>query len=277
MEDCQLGKLLHSKNSHIRYKNKKMSNNKQNPNIIALIPARSGSKRIPDKNIKSLNGHPLIAYSIISALDSKIFDRVIVSTDSTHIAKISEHYGAEVPFIRPAVISTDTSPDIDFVEHALNYLNTNKKSYDCFSILRPTSPFRKSYTIKRAWNQFKNEIGIDSLRAVEKCQQHPCKMWVVRENRMLPLIPFGPEEQPWHSSQYPTLPEIYVQNASLEIAWSKVVYSGRTISGHTIIPFLTEKDEGIDVNTPTDWVLAKQMITDNQAILPEIKVKPYIQ
>ena len=76
-----------------------MNNNIQTPNIIALIPARSGSKRIPDKNIKSLNGHPLIAYSIISALESEIFDRVIVSTDSSHIAKISEYYGAEAPFI----------------------------------------------------------------------------------------------------------------------------------------------------------------------------------
>ena len=94
---------------------------------------------------------------------------------------------------------------------------------------------------------------------------------------MLPLIPFGPEHQPWHSSQYPTLPEVYVQNASLEIAWSKVVYSGRTISGHTIMPFLTHQDEGTDVNTPSDWELAKQMIDNVQAVLPEIKIRPYIQ
>lgn len=254
-----------------------MSNEIKTPNIIALIPARSGSKRIPNKNIKYLNGHPLIAYSITSALDSGIFDKVIVSTDSKDIAKISEHYGAEVPFIRPKHLSTDISPDIDFVEHALEYLDIGSKTYDCFSILRPTSPFRKSATIKRAWEQFKNEKGIDSLRAVERCQQHPCKMWVIRENRMLPLIPFGPEHQPWHSSQYPTLPEVYVQNASLEIAWSKVVYSGRTISGHTIMPFLTQKDEGIDVNTPSDWELAKQMIDNIQAVLPEIKIRPYIQ
>ena len=251
-----------------------MSNIIKNPSIVALIPARAGSKRIPNKNIKSLNGHPLIAYSIISALESKIFDKVIVSTDSTNIAKISEYYGAEVPFIRPEHISTDTSPDIDFVEHALNCVNTDIKNYECFSILRPTSPFRKSSTIKRAWEQFISEKGIHSLRAVEKCQQHPCKMWVIRENRMLPLIPFGPENQPWHSSQYPTLPEIYVQNASLEIAWSKVINTGRTISGHTIMPFLTEKNEGIDVNTPEDWELANHMI-NTKAFLPQITINPY--
>ena len=277
MEDYQLGRICRLKFHAIDYKNAEMSNTHKTPNIIALIPARSGSKRIPNKNIKSLNGHPLIAYSIISALDSGIFDKVIVSTDSHDIAKISKYYGAEVPFIRPENISTDNSPDIDFVEHALDYLEANANNYDCFSILRPTSPFRKSDTIKRAWTQFKNETGIDSLRAVEKCQQHPCKMWVIRQNRMLPLIPFGPQNQPWHSSQYPTLPEIYVQNASLEIAWCRVVYSGRTISGHTIMPFLTEKDEGVDVNTPSDWELAKQMIDNNRAILPEIKINPYIQ
>ena len=277
MEDYQPGRICRLKIPCYWIKNIEMNNTVKNPNIIALIPARSGSKRIPNKNIKSLNGHPLIAYSIISAIDSGIFDRIIVSTDSKDIAKISEHYGAEAPFIRPENISTDNSPDIDFVEHALNYLETNDNNYDCFSILRPTSPFRKSDTIKRAWDQFKSETGIDSLRAVEKCQQHPCKMWVIRQNRMLPLIPFGPQDQPWHSSQYPTLPEIYVQNASLEIAWCKVVYSGRTISGHTIMPFMTQKDEGIDVNTPSDWELAKQIIDNNQAILPEIKIKPYIQ
>lgn len=248
-----------------------------NPKVVALIPARSGSKRIPNKNIKLLSGHPLIAYSIVSALESKVFDKVVVSTDSEDIAKISEYYGAEVPFIRPNEISADTSPDIDFVEHALNSLNNTNQTYECFSILRPTSPFRKAETIKRAWTQFINEQGVDSLRAVEKCQQHPCKMWVVRDNRILPLIPFGPANQPWHSSQYPTLPEIYVQNASLEIAWSKVIYSSRTISGHTIMPFLTESDEGVDVNTPQDWELAKNLIETCNATLPYINIRPFAQ
>ena len=252
-----------------------MSNEIKTPNIIALIPARSGSKRIPNKNIKYLNGHPLIAYSITSALDSGIFDKVIVSTDSKDIAKISEHYGAEVPFIRPKHLSTDISPDIDFVEHALEYLDIGSKTYDCFSILRPTSPFRKSATIKRAWEQFKNEKGIDSLRAVERCQQHPCKMWVIRENRMLPLIPIGPEHQPWHSSQYPTLPEVYVQNASLEIAYTETVNKYNNISGDTVIPFITMNDEGFDLNIEEDWELANILISNGTATLPVINKRPY--
>lgn len=247
----------------------------ETPSIVALIPARAGSKRVPGKNIKRLAGHPMIAYAIASALDSGVFDRVLVSTDSEKIADIARYYGADVPFLRPAEISGDRSPDIEFVERVLNELKDGGKAYDCFSILRPTSPFRKAETIRRAWKEFLAEEGVDSLRAVEKCRQHPAKMWVVRRHRMMPLIPFGPVEQPWHSSQYPTLPEIYVQNASLEIAWSRVVYEGRTIAGEVLMPFLTQGDEGIDVNDKYDWMIAEQMIASGEAALPPVSQNPY--
>ncbi len=247
----------------------------ETPSIVALIPARAGSKRVPGKNIKRLAGHPMIAYAIASAIDSGVFDRVLVSTDSERFAEIARYYGADVPFLRPAEISGDRSPDIEFVEHVLDELKSQGKAYDCFSILRPTSPFRKAETIRRAWDEFLAEEGVDSLRAVEKCRQHPAKMWVVRRQRMMPLIPFGPVEQPWHSSQYPTLPEIYVQNASLEIAWSRVVYEGRTIAGEVLMPFLTRDDEGIDVNDKYDWMIAEQMVASGEAKLPPVSQKPY--
>ena len=247
----------------------------ETPSVVAMIPARAGSKRVPGKNVKRLAGHPMIAYAIASAIDSGVFDRVIVSTDSERFAEIARYYGAEVPFLRPPEISGDRSPDIEFVEHVLNELKDRGKSYDCFSILRPTSPFRKAETIQRAWQEFLAEPGVDSLRAVEKARQHPAKMWVVRRHRMMPLIPFGPAEQPWHSSQYPTLPEIYVQNASLEIAWSRVVYEGRTIAGEVLMPFLTRDDEGIDVNDKYDWMIAEQMVTSGEADLPPVAQDPY--
>ena len=245
------------------------------PDIVALIPARSGSKRLPGKNIKPLAGHPLIAYTIAAALDSDVFSRVVVSTDSEKIADAARHYGAETPFLRPAEMATDTSPDIEFVEHALLNLREHGSDYDCFSILRPTSPFRKPDTIRRAWEQFMAEEGVDSLRAVEKCRQHPGKMWVVRGKRMMPLIPLGPPEQPWHSSQHPTLPEVYVQNASLEIAWSRLVYNERTIAGEVLMPFFTQGDEGIDVNDSHDWTIAEQMVESGQATLPMVSRASY--
>jgi N-acylneuraminate cytidylyltransferase len=154
-------------------------------------------------------------------------------------------------------------------------LQDEGREYDCFSILRPTSPFRLPETIQRAWQAFLAETGVDSLRAVEKCIQHPGKMWVVRDRRMTPLLPLGPEGQPWHSSQYHSLPEIYVQNASLEIAWSRVVFEDRTIAGNVVMPFFTRDYEGFDVNNPYDWQLAEQLAQNGEAKLPHITQPVY--
>lgn len=245
------------------------------PSVIALIPARAGSKRVPDKNVHLLGDHPVIAYTIAAALESRIFESVVVSTDSERYADIAKHYGAEAPFLRPAEMSGDLSPDIDWVEFTLKRFRDQNREFDCFSILRPTSPFRQPATIQRAWNQFLNEEGVDSLRAVEKCKQHPGKMWVVRNNRMMPLLPLSPAELPWHSSQYQSLPDVYVQNASLEIAWCRVVFEGRTISGTVLAPFFTENYEGFDVNHPADLRLARELIDTGKANLPHVSRSRY--
>jgi len=245
------------------------------PSIVALIPARAGSKRVPDKNIRPLAGHPLIAYTISSALQSQVFSAVIVSTDSQLYGDIAGHYGAEVPHLRPSELAGDLSPDIEWVEYTLRRLQENGRDYDCFSILRPTSPFRLPETMKRAWQAFLAGEGTDSLRAVEKCKQHPGKMWVVRGNRMVPLLPLTPSEQPWHSSQYQSLPEVYAQNASLEIAWSRVVFESRTIAGNVLMPFFTKDYEGFDLNSAYDWNLAEHLIDSGQAGLPSIPQSPY--
>jgi CMP-N,N'-diacetyllegionaminic acid synthase len=246
------------------------------PTIVALIPARAGSKRVPHKNVRPLAGHPVIAYSIAAARQSGIFADVIVSTDSEAYAAIARHYGAEVPFLRPATLAGDVSPDIEWVEDTLTQLRVGGRVYDCFSILRPTSPFRRPDTVRRAWREFGTESGVDSLRAVEKCQQHPGKMWVVRGKRMLPLLPLGPAEQPWHSSQYQSLPEVYVQNASLEIAWTRVVFEGHTIAGEVVMPFLTREYEGFDVNHPRDWQLAEELVRSGAATVTAIDQTPLL-
>jgi len=246
------------------------------PTIVGLIPARAGSKRVPDKNIRLLAGHPVIAYTIASALQSEVFSDVIVSTDAKRYADIAGYYGAEVPFLRPTELAGDVSPDIEWLEYTLKKLRENGREYDCFSILRPTSPFRLPETIQRAWRAFLAEEGVDSMRAVEKCTQHPGKMWVVRGNRMNPLLPLGPADQPWHSSQYQSLPEVYAQNASLEIAWTQVVFEQRTIAGNVLMPFLTRDYEGFDVNNPYDWDLAEHLVRNGQARLPSVAQNPYL-
>ncbi|MEW6083522.1 MAG: acylneuraminate cytidylyltransferase family protein [Chloroflexota bacterium] len=240
------------------------------PSIIALIPARSGSKRVADKNIRPLAGHPVMAYTIAAARQSGIFSAILVSTDSEQYAEVARKYGAEVPFLRPGEISGDVSPDIEWVEFTLKRLKEMGREYDCFSILRPTSPFRLPETIQRAWKEFLAEEGVDSLRAVEKCREHPGKMWVIRGKRMTPLLPISPAELPWHSTPYQALPEVYAQNASLEIAYSRVVFQGRTIAGDVVMPFLTQGYEGFDVNRPYDWALAEELIKTGQARLPEL-------
>jgi N-acylneuraminate cytidylyltransferase len=249
--------------------------NKKNPNIVALIPARAGSKRVAGKNIRPLAGHPVIAYTIAAARQSGIFSAVIVSTDSEKYAEIARYYGAEVPFLRPNEIAGDVSPDIEWLEFTLKRLKEMGREYNCFSLLRPTSPFRLPETIQRAWHEFLAEEGVDSLRAVEKCKQHPGKMWVVRGKRMMPLLPFGPPELPWHSTPYQVLPLVYAQNASLEIAWTRVVLDAHSIAGNVLMPFFTGEYEGFDVNQPYDWQYAEELVRSGQARLPVVPQLPY--
>ena len=262
------------------------------PSAVALIPARLGSKRVPGKNIRTLAGHPMLAYTIAPAIESGVFDTVMVSTDSEEIAAIARHYGAEVPFLRPPAFAGDTSPDIEWLEHHIATLAEQGRSWDCFSLLRPTSPFRSAAMIRRAWGLFTSQEGADSLRAIEKCAQHPGKMWVVNGDRMTPLLdqyqseikdhqskikdqssPMAPA--PWHSTPYQALPPVYVQNASLEIAWTRVVLDDRTIAGEVFVPFITEGHEGFDINDPYDWMVAERLLADGAVTLSAVPQTPY--
>ena len=245
------------------------------PTLVALIPARSGSVRLKGKNLRVLGGHPLVAYTIAAALEADVFDAVVVSTNDEQTAVVARHYGAEVPFLRPEAMAGPVSPDIEWVEYTLDRLAQAGRTFDSFSLLRPTSPFRTADTIRRAWDAFKAEAGVDSLRAVERCRQHPGKMWILRGHRMLPLLPFGPKAQPWHSSQMQSLPEVYVQNASLEIAWTRVVRDGRTIAGTVLMPFLTDEAEGFDINDEHDWWMAEEMLRRNLWTLPPVSRPRY--
>jgi CMP-N,N'-diacetyllegionaminic acid synthase len=230
---------------------------------------------VPGKNVRTLGGHPVLAYTIVPALESGVFESVIVSTDSPEIAGIARHYGAEVPFLRPPQFAGDTSPDIEWLEYTLDELKRAGRQWDCFSLLRPTSPFRTAETIRRAWSRFIAQDGVDSLRAVEKCAQHPGKMWIVDGDRMRPLMPSAPGTQPSHSTPYQALPPVYVQNASLEIAWTSVVFERHSIAGDVLVPFITEGYEGFDINDPNDWMIAERLIADDAVQLPRVQQPPY--
>jgi CMP-N,N'-diacetyllegionaminic acid synthase len=245
------------------------------PSCIALVPARGGSKRVPGKNIRLLSGHPLLAYTIAAARDSGVFDLVVVSTESPEIAEIARYYGAETPFLRPTEMAADLSPDIEWVTYTIERLVAGGNRYECFSLLRPTSPFRRPETIRLAWQRFLTAGPVDSLRAVEPCSQHPGKMWLIDGDRMRPLLPGDGTGVPWHSRPYHSLPVVHVQNASLEIAWCRTLRETGSISGHAIVPFITQGYEGFDVNDAKDWWYAEHLLTTGAASLPRIGVEPW--
>lgn len=242
---------------------------------IALIPARAGSKRIRNKNIYRLNGHPLIAYTISAAIESEVFEKVFVSTESAEYAEISKYYGASVEFLRPKDFATDDSPDIEWVEFSLREFGKRGENFDCFSILRPTSPLRTAATIQRAFAEFLSDESVDSLRAIELCTQHPGKMWRIFENRLVPIMARPDSGVDWFSSPTQALPEVWVQNASLEIAHVRCVLINRSITGKAILPFKSKFPEGFDINRPDDISRIEGLVSKSPESLPRIKKRPY--
>jgi len=240
------------------------------PRAVALIPARAGSERVPGKNVRPLAGYPLLAYSIAAARESGLFERVVVSTDSEEIASIATRYGAEVPALRPAEMATATSPDIEWVRHMLGVLRERGREYEIFALLRATSPFRGAATIRRAWDLFiRQDPPADSIRAVELCREHPGKMWVLDGNLMRPLLKQVTGEVPTHSRQYKSLPEVYVQNSSIEIAWTRITGDGE-IAGERVMPFFTDPEEGFTIDYEDDWAHAERLAASGAATLPHV-------
>jgi N-acylneuraminate cytidylyltransferase len=248
---------------------------KDSSSSIGLIPARLGSKRIPNKNVMLLDGHPLLAYSISAAIESGVFQKVVVSTDSPEYAEMARHYGAEVPYLRPRELAADNSRDFDWIHQLLIELERDGSSYEVFSILRPTSPFRKSETIKRAYEEFCMDKSLDSLRAVEPCSQHPGKMWRVSGNLLVPVLPVQPDGAEWYSSPTQSLPEVWVQNACIEFAYTRCLFEQKSISGKRIGAFKTVFPEGFDLNTQADVTDLNLLLDSGQYSLPTINAEPF--
>ncbi len=238
------------------------------PSVVALIPARSGSERVRDKNIRPLAGHPLLAYAVTSARQASIFDRVVCSTDSGKIAEVAQRYGADVPFLRPAALATSTAPDIEWIKHALDQLGEH---YDLFAIVRATNPFRGPDVLRRGLEQLLSTPEADSIRAVELVKQHPGKMWVLEGKTMRPLLEQSQLDVAWHAGQYQALPPIYVQNSALEIAWTRVVSQTGTREGRVVAPFLTQGFEGFNIDDEEDWEQARRILDRGDAELPHVQ------
>jgi len=229
---------------------------------IALIPARSGSKRVPNKNVRTLGGKPLLYFTIKSAIESNLFSEVIVSTDSENIRNVAEQFGALVPCLRPSVISGDLSQDLEWVHHSMSsMINTSLDEIEFLAILRPTSPLRRSESIVRAMQLLKSNPWADSLRAVEPTSQHPGKMWLLDSNsEALPFLPQAGGSTPTHNQPTQALQKIWVQNASLEIVKLESLLLHNSISGKRVLGFEMPGYEGFDLNTELDWFALESLV-----------------
>ena len=237
--------------------------------IIGFIPARSGSQRIQDKNITMLRGNPLLSYTVNAAIESKILDAVFCITDSKEYMDIACCYGASPFELRPSEISSSHSPDIEWLLWALELL-PEKSPNDTVVILRPTSPLRSSNLIRAVVEKFlrlKNRV--DSVRTVSPVTEHPGKMWRMTGDVMVPLLPFSNELAPWHSSQKISLPEVFIQNACIEVSDVESVLRTKSIAGNVVAPYKMTGLEAFDLNEPIDLLFMEFLVQEGQIYLEE--------
>jgi len=225
--------------------------------VLAIIPARSGSKSVKDKNIRLINGKPMLAYSIMHALQAKCIDRVIVSTDSEKYASIAREYGAETPFIRPAEFATDTSLDIDVFRHALEYLEQNEGYMPELVVqLRPTYPVRRISDIENMVKYMRDTPGISSMRCIAPAKEIPYKMWFKGEDGLItPVMTDIPE---CYNMPRQQLPKVYYQNACIDVVRAEVILKEHSMTGKIIAGY--EMDENFDIDTEEEFNAAEKYL-----------------
>ena len=230
-------------------------------NILCIIPARSGSKGIPHKNIKYLGDKPLLAWSIEHALHSKHDMRIIVSTDSEEYAKIAKKYGAEVPFLRPKEISQDLSTDYEFLDHCINCLRENENYEPDFIVqLRPTYPSRKVSILDETIDIFlKKRNEYDSLRTVFPFDKSPFKMYTLEGESLNPLFrTLGELREPYNQCRQ-NLPNAYLHNGYIDILNTELIKKG-IISGEKIYGYVMDRSEYHDIDSLEDFEIVENLI-----------------
>lgn len=229
--------------------------------ILAFIPARGGSVRIPKKNIKLFGGKPLIYYTIECAKKSKYINRIIVSTDDKEIMNVARRCGAEVPFVRPKEISGSDSTELEVFDHALKWLRDNQGYVpDIIVKLFATSPFRRIESVDRAIKLLLSHPVADSVRSVKLCSEHPYKMWTLKRGWLNHFIPVEQKPPQGHTLSYHLLPKVYIQNASIDVLRTSNILKKRSITGNRILPYIMDELESIDINTPLDFLFGEEII-----------------
>lgn len=225
-------------------------------NTIAIIPARSGSKSIKDKNLALLAGHPLIAFSIAAARMSRLTDRVIVSTDSQQYADLAIKYGAEVPFIRPAEISTDTSTDRDFMVHAMEWTKSHEGAVPEFWVhLRPTTPLRNPQHLDEAIQLLSKDAGATALRSAHKSPESPFKWF--RKNTSGYFVALTTDDTALDRFNAPrqVFPDVFIPDGYVDIVRASFTMASNQMHGNRVLcyesPFCTEVDSAEELDRLT--------------------------
>jgi len=219
--------------------------------LLALIPARGGSKGLPGKNLRSLGGMPLIAHSIQQALNSSKVSRVAVSTDCPEIAKVALDYGAEVPFLRPLPLATDVATSIDVLLHAAEALAT-----ELMVLLQPTSPLRLPRHIDEAIGLFERH----SARSVVSCSHCYPLEWMFRQDTEGCLIPVSPSPLPTRRQDTTS---VYVPNGSIYVVRASALANSRTILGERCFPYLMSDFFSVDIDTLEDFAIAEALFSSD--------------
>ena len=241
--------------------------------ILALVPARGGSKSIPRKNIRPLAGHPLIAYSIAAGRQSRLVTRTIVSTDDEEIAAVARQYGAETPFLRPAEFAQDNTTDFPVFTHALEWLKAHEGYQPEILVqLRPTSPIRPPEMVDGAIQLLLEQPEADSVRGIVPSGQNPYKMWRVDENgQMRPLLNVPGIAEPFNAPRQ-ALPQTYWQTGHIDAIRARTILEKKSLSGETILPLHIDPRYTIDIDTLKDWQRAEGLVT--QGDLPMVRPGP---
>lgn len=219
---------------------------------LAFIPARAGSKGVKDKNIKELAGKPLIAYTIEEAAKSKIFEDIVVSTDSTKIAEVARLYGANVPFLRPKELALDDSPTMDAIFHCLNYMINNGKKYDIIMLLQPTSPLRQWYHIKEAYELF-NEKQADFVVSLCECEHSP--LWTNTIDEDLRMDNFIRQEV--KNVRRQDLATYYRLNGAVYVAKVDKLLEEKSFFGRNSYAYIMNKYSSVDIDSIEDFEFAE--------------------
>lgn len=231
--------------------------------VLAIVPARGRSVRIPQKNTKLLAGKPLVEYTFEQIKESNYIDRSILITDDPQIAAIGKQYNIEWPFVEPDNLADGTKTDLEFFTYALEWLKEHENYVpDIVVQLRPTSPLRTVEHINKAIEMLVGSTDCDSVRTVSEPEQSPYKMYSISESGLLkPLMQFGDAKEPFNLPQA-SLPKVYKHIGYVDVMWSKTIFNKKMMTGDKILPLIVE--DGISgINTMRDWEYYEFLIKKN--------------